>query len=130
MSGRQPPGHPRLPDPAYGSHPQAYDRDPFTPGPPSTVSHGQYYDQDSDMDHGAFERRDTFQSEGSAHNLVEEHRGDPRYYDHQQQYDPYGTRDPCSSRVFCSSSASPAQGHRHRVRARAAVPAAALRELE
>ncbi|KAG8702002.1 1,3-beta-D-glucan synthase, partial [Ceratobasidium sp. 394] len=89
MSGRQPPGHPRYPDPAYGSH-SVYDRDPFTPGPPSAASHGQYYDHDSDMDHN-FEHRDTFQSEGSAHNLVEDPRGDPRYYE-QQHYDPYAQR--------------------------------------
>lgn len=115
MAARQPPGHPRLPDPAYGTQSPGFDREPFVaPGPPSSASHGLYYDE-SDMDHGAFERRDTFQSEGSAHNLVEDHRHDPRYYNDQQQYDPYGKHF-----VICFFTAahlcySPASRHRHRV---------------
>lgn len=87
---RPPPG-PRYPDPAYNFSSPGYD--PFATPAHSNQSHGQF-DHDSDMDHGGFERRDTFQSEGSNHGLVHEgHRVDPRYYDNQPQYDPYARRD-------------------------------------
>ncbi|CAE6440205.1 unnamed protein product [Rhizoctonia solani] len=77
----RPPPAPRYPDPAYNG--ASYD--PFVTPAQSTQSHGHY--EDSDMDHG-YERRETFQSEASNHDLVH---NDPRYYN-QQHYDPYASR--------------------------------------
>ncbi|KEP48230.1 putative 1,3-beta-glucan synthase, partial [Rhizoctonia solani 123E] len=75
------PKAPDILDPAYNG--ASYD--PFVTPAQSTQSHGHY--KDSDMEHG-YERRDTFQSEASNHDLVHI---DPRYYN-QQYYDPYASR--------------------------------------